>query len=90
VRDATFDECTRREQNAKLPAMNPPVPFCEECGVVGVRLSGLHPEEGGVVRWAIYRCGHVKTQILLDEVPADKLVLLPAPSPKHRLASSGT
>ncbi|MEA2556578.1 MAG: hypothetical protein QOG88_116, partial [Actinomycetota bacterium] len=58
-----------------------PVPFCEECGVVGVSLSGLHPEEGGIVRWAIYRCGHVKTQILLDEVAVDKPDLLMATQP---------
>ncbi|MEA2520662.1 MAG: hypothetical protein QOI81_308 [Actinomycetota bacterium] len=67
--------------------MNTPVPFCEECGVVGVRLSGVHPEEGGLVLWAIYRCGHVKTEIVLDEVPADKPILLP-PAPSNRRKAS--
>ncbi len=42
------------------------VPFCEECGRVGARLSGLHPGDAGIVRWTLYACGHVTTEIALD------------------------
>jgi hypothetical protein len=70
--------------------MDTPVPFCEECGVIGVMLSGLHPEEGGIVRWAIYRCGHMKTEIVLDDVPADKPDLLPAAPRLQRHRVTGT
>jgi hypothetical protein len=47
--------------------MRGPVPFCEECGVVGVSLTGMHPGDDGLVRWTIYRCGHTRTEILLEE-----------------------
>jgi hypothetical protein len=68
--------------------METPVPFCEECGVVGVRLSGLHPEEGGITRWALYRCGHVKTEIVLDEVLPEKIDLRPnAPSTRRKASA---
>ena len=50
--------------------MDAPVPFCEECGTLGVMLSGMHPGDGGLVRWAIYRCGHTRTEIMFDDVPA--------------------
>ncbi len=70
--------------------MNASVPFCEECGVVGMVLSGLHPEEGGIVRWAIYRCGHVKTEIMLDDVPIDVPDLVPlAPSNRRTAQLAG-
>lgn len=46
------------------------MPFCEECGAVGAMLSGVHPGAGGVVRWTIYRCGHTKTEVLLEGVPS--------------------
>jgi hypothetical protein len=46
--------------------MNAPAPFCEECGRVGARLSGLHPGDAGIVRWTLYKCGHVTTEIVLD------------------------
>lgn len=48
--------------------MDDRVPFCEECGRVGTGLSGLHVDDTGLVRWTLYRCGHVTTQIVLDEV----------------------
>ena len=47
--------------------MNTPVPFCEECGVLGVILSGMHPADEGIVQWALYQCGHVRTEIVLEE-----------------------
>ena len=43
------------------------VPFCEECGRPGVRLTGLHPTDAGLVRWTQYCCGHMKTEIVLEE-----------------------
>lgn len=46
--------------------MDTPVPFCEECGRVGARLSGLNPADVGVVRWTLYSCGHLTTEIVLD------------------------
>lgn len=49
--------------------MEGPVPFCEECGRVGARLTGVHPNDAGVVRWTLYRCGHMKTEIVLDNAP---------------------
>jgi hypothetical protein len=59
--------------------MNTLMPFCEECGQVGVMLSGMHPGEAGIVRWAIYSCGHTRTEVTFDEVPAaDGTDLLPA------------
>jgi hypothetical protein len=70
--------------------MDVSVPFCEECGVVGVTLSGLHPEDGGVVRWVIYRCGHVKTEIMPDEVPDRVPHLVDLTPSDGRVASSGT
>jgi hypothetical protein len=52
---------------------------CEECGHLGVVLSGMHPTDGGVVRWTLYRCGHMKTEIELDEVPSSEPDLHPSP-----------
>lgn len=43
------------------------VPFCEECGRPGVRLTGFHPTDAGLVRWTQYCCGHMKTQIVLED-----------------------
>ncbi|MGE5225354.1 MAG: hypothetical protein ACM3OO_00590 [Planctomycetaceae bacterium] len=43
-------------------------------------LSGTHPGDGGVVRWAIYRCGHMKTEIALDDVAADSAGPVPRPA----------
>ena len=58
--------------------MDTPIPFCEECGRVGARLSGLHPGDAGVVRWTLYPCGHVTTEIVLDPTLAsDEPTLLP-------------
>ncbi|MGE5225947.1 MAG: hypothetical protein ACM3OO_03630 [Planctomycetaceae bacterium] len=59
--------------------MDGAVPFCEECGQRGVALCGVHPTDGGVVRWTLYRCGHMKTEIELNEAPADDPGLHPAP-----------
>lgn len=58
--------------------MDTPAPFCGECGHVGASLSGLHPSDAGIVRWTIYRCGHVTTQIVLDATSTgDEPELLP-------------
>jgi hypothetical protein len=54
--------------------MDTPTPFCEDCGTLGLMLSGVHPGDGGIVRWALYRCGHMKTEILLDEVVTAELL----------------
>ncbi|MDH4113073.1 MAG: hypothetical protein OEV60_10420 [Actinomycetota bacterium] len=51
--------------------MNDPVPFCEECGRVGATLTGVHPADAGIVRWTLYRCGHVTTEIQLDSSASD-------------------
>ena len=56
--------------------MDTPIPFCESCGTVGVMLSGVHPGDGGIVRWAIYRCGHTTTEIVVAEVPAEEITQL--------------
>jgi len=52
--------------------MDEPVPFCGDCGAIGVMLSGMHPGDGGIVRWALYRCGHMKTEIVLEDVLAEE------------------
>jgi hypothetical protein len=54
---------------ARLLAMDAPLPFCQDCGTVGTLLAGVHPGDTGLVRWAIYRCGHTTTEIVLDEIP---------------------
>lgn len=60
------------------------IPFCEECGDPRVMVSGEHPGETGIVRWAMYACGHTRTQIEFDGVPADdELDLLPAVLPRR-------
>ena len=51
--------------------MESSVPFCEECGRLGPRLTGVHPSDAGVVRWTLYRCGHMKTEIVLDAAHED-------------------
>ncbi len=48
------------------------VPFCEECGRVGSRMSGLHPGDAGIVRWTLFTCGHVTTRIVLEEESLDR------------------
>lgn len=53
---------------ATLPHMTPDVPFCERCGRPGPSLSGMHVSDEGLVRWTLYRCGHVLTEIVLDDV----------------------
>ena len=50
--------------------MTDQMPFCPECGTVGTMLSGLHPGAGGIVRWTIFRCGHTRTEVLLEGIPA--------------------
>jgi hypothetical protein len=47
------------------------VPFCEECGDPRVMISGMHPGDAGLVRWAIYGCGHTRTDIVMEAVPSD-------------------
>jgi hypothetical protein len=49
--------------------MDEPTPFCDMCGRVGVTLTGMHPDDDGLVRWTLYRCGHVRTLI---DVGADE------------------
>ncbi|MGZ8580506.1 MAG: hypothetical protein ACXWW9_04415 [Actinomycetota bacterium] len=50
--------------------MTDPIPFCERCGRPGPSLSGMHVGDEGIVRWTLYRCGHVHTQIVLDDAAA--------------------
>ncbi|HVF06994.1 MAG TPA: hypothetical protein VNC60_00290 [Actinomycetota bacterium] len=47
--------------------MDVEVPFCQECGRVGARMSGLHPGDAGIVRWTLFTCGHVTTRIELED-----------------------
>jgi hypothetical protein len=54
--------------------MDEPTPFCDMCGRVGVTLTGMHPDDDGLVRWTLYRCGHVRTLI---DVGADELAAPP-------------
>jgi hypothetical protein len=42
------------------------LPFCTRCGRVGPRLTGLHIDDDGLVRWTLYPCGHVTTELALD------------------------
>lgn len=46
------------------------IPFCETCGRVGPSISGFHPNDEGLVRWTLYRCGHVRTDVAPDGVLA--------------------
>lgn len=48
--------------------MDEQLPICDECGTVGAMLSGLHPSDAGIVRWTIYRCGHTRTEIVIEGV----------------------
>jgi hypothetical protein len=57
----------------ETPRMVDPMPFCGDCGVVGVALTGVHPGADHLVRWTIYRCGHAKTEIVLDEADVASL-----------------
>ena len=64
------------------PDMDTRVPFCEECGRVGARLSGLHPHDVGIVRWTFYTCGHVTTKVVLDaSMTGDEPELVPDAAP---------
>ena len=49
--------------------MTDPIPFCEQCGRPGPSLSGVHVGDEGLVRWTLYRCGHVHTQVVLEDAP---------------------
>jgi hypothetical protein len=53
--------------------MDEPTPFCDTCGRVGVTLTGMHPDDDGLVRWTLYRCGHVRTTLQLES-SSDALV----------------
>ena len=53
--------------------MTDPVPFCERCGRPGQSLSGMYVGDEGLVRWTLYRCGHVHTQVVLDDETARKV-----------------
>ncbi len=33
-------------------------------------ISGFHPNDEGLVRWTLYRCGHVRTDVAPDGVLA--------------------
>jgi hypothetical protein len=52
--------------------MEQPTPFCDTCGRVGVSLTGMHPSDDGLVRWALYRCGHVRTIVLVSDVEPER------------------
>lgn len=52
-----------------LAPMSDPVPFCEQCGRPGSSLSGIHVSDEGLVRWTLYRCGHVVTHVVIDDAP---------------------
>ena len=60
----------------QAPPMDEPTPFCDICGRVGVSLTGMHPDDDGLVRWTLYRCGHVRTLI---DVGADEPLAPGAP-----------
>ena len=44
-----------------------PVPFCERCGRPGATLSGVHPGAEGLIAWTLFRCGHMRAEIVLDD-----------------------
>jgi hypothetical protein len=50
--------------------MDPLIPSCDRCGHVGVALSGMHPDDDGLVRWTLYGCGHMRTEIELETLDA--------------------
>ena len=52
-------------QVGQAARMDEPTPFCDTCGRVGVTLTGMHPDDDGLVRWTLYRCGHVRTTLQL-------------------------
>lgn len=54
--------------------MTDAVPFCERCGRPGPSLSGVHPGSDGLVRWTLYRCGHVRQEIVYDDVEQHAVV----------------
>jgi hypothetical protein len=56
--------------------MDADMPFCSECGRIGARLSGLHPGDAGIVRWTLYACGHVATEIAMVEASTDGASML--------------
>jgi len=42
-------------------------PSCGECGDLEVVLAGVHPGDAGVVRWTLFGCGHVATEVAGDD-----------------------
>ncbi len=50
--------------------MHTTLPFCQRCGRVGPRSSGMRLGDEGPVRWTLYTCGHVTEQVALDIDPA--------------------
>lgn len=44
-----------------------PVPFCERCGRPGATLSGVHPGAEGLIAWTLFRCGHMRAEIVLGD-----------------------
>lgn len=45
------------------------VPFCQQCGRPGITLSGIHPGGDGFVRWTLFRCGHLHTEVETVPLP---------------------
>jgi hypothetical protein len=43
--------------------MEPTSTYCERCGNTGVELSGMHPGDDGLMRWTLFACGHMATQL---------------------------
>jgi hypothetical protein len=52
--------------------MDKPDPSCDRCGHVGVELAGMHPSHKGLMRWTLYSCGHMSTEIVLDTIRTDE------------------
>jgi hypothetical protein len=48
------------------------IPFCPECGDPRVLVSGSHPGEMGMVYWAMYTCGHTRTNLVLAKVDGEE------------------
>jgi hypothetical protein len=34
-------------------------------------MSGMHPGNDGLVRWTLYRCGHLISRIVVEDAAAD-------------------
>jgi hypothetical protein len=52
--------------------MDTSIPSCDRCGHVGVELAGMHPSHHGLVRWTLYSCGHMRTEVVLETLPTDE------------------